>query len=68
MKVVNDIAGSFFAAGDPDGDPAEINLHGDEISADVLWSCTSCGACVAECPVHIDQLAAIVDLRRHLVG
>ncbi len=68
MKVVGDIAASFFAAGDPDVDPAEISLDGDEISADVLWSCTSCGACVTECPVHIDQLGAIVDLRRHLVG
>lgn len=43
-------------------------LHGETISADVLWACTSCGACVEECPVAIDQLGAIVDMRRSLVG
>ena len=46
----------------------EEPLHGDHIRPEALWACTSCGACVAECPVHIDQLGAIVDLRRHLVG
>ena len=59
MKVVLDVAG---ASGSDEG------LHGEEISPEVLWACTSCGACVEECPVHIDQLGAIVDLRRHLVG
>ena len=59
MKVVLDIAGAEASAD---------SLHGEEISPDVLWACTSCGACVEECPVYIDQLGAIVDLRRHLVA
>jgi len=37
------------------------------IDPDVLWSCTNCGACVAECPVDIEHLDHISDLRRHQV-
>ncbi len=59
MKVVRDIASVA------DG---RRKLHGETIAADALWACTSCGACVAECPVQIDQLGAIVDMRRALVG
>ena len=32
-----------------------------------LWSCTTCGACMHQCPVHIEHIPAIVDLRRSLV-
>jgi Fe-S oxidoreductase/nitrate reductase gamma subunit len=37
------------------------------ITEDELWACTSCRACVQECPVSIDQLDTINELRRHLV-
>lgn len=43
------------------------NLHGDVITQEELWACTSCGACVDKCPVFIDQLGSIIDMRRHLV-
>ncbi len=33
----------------------------------MLWSCTTCGACVRQCPLLIEHLDVIVDLRRHLV-
>jgi len=39
----------------------------DHISEEELWACTSCNACVQECPVNIDPLSIIVDLRRYLV-
>lgn len=42
-------------------------LVGDFITEDELWSCTSCGACMHQCPVHIEHIPAIVDLRRSLV-
>jgi Fe-S oxidoreductase len=37
------------------------------IDPDVLWSCTTCGACVQECPVDIEHIDAIVDMRRYEV-
>jgi heterodisulfide reductase subunit C len=43
------------------------SLLGDHITAEELWACTSCNACVQECPVNIDPLSIIIDLRRFLV-
>jgi Fe-S oxidoreductase len=45
------------------------NLVGDKapISMDVLWSCTNCGACVNECPVDIEHVDHIVNMRRFQV-
>ena len=45
------------------------NLVGEKapISHDVLWSCTSCGACVNECPVDIEHVDHIVNMRRFQV-
>ena len=40
---------------------------GEEIQDTVLWSCTTCGACVHECPVLIEHIDTIVDFRRYLV-
>src|SRR3984957_2315705 len=37
------------------------------IDPDVLWSCTNCGACVEECPVDIEHIDHITDMRRHQV-
>ena len=39
----------------------------DVITDDVLWACTTCGACVEECPVDIEHVDAIVDMRRYQV-
>lgn len=43
------------------------SLLGDYITEEEIWACTSCNACVEECPVNIDPLSIIVDLRRYLV-
>jgi len=37
------------------------------IADDVLWACTTCGACVEECPVDIEHVDAIIDMRRYEV-
>ncbi len=37
------------------------------IDPEVIWSCTSCGACMEQCPVFIEHLPKIVQMRRHLV-
>tara|TARA_R110002073_G_scaffold72537_1_gene177489 strand:- start:480553 stop:481863 length:1311 start_codon:yes stop_codon:yes gene_type:complete len=39
----------------------------DTISEEELWACTSCNACVEECPVNIDPLSIIMDMRRFQV-
>ena len=38
------------------------------IEEEVIWDCTTCGACVDICPVFIEQFPRIVDMRRHLVA
>jgi len=43
-------------------------LHGDVIDPEELWACTTCRACVEQCPVLIDHVGAIVDMRRHLIA
>ena len=43
------------------------NPHGPDavIDQDVLWSCTTCGACVEQCPVDIEHVDHIIDMRRY---
>ena len=42
-------------------------LIGEIYSEDEIWSCTTCGACEAECPLLVEYIDKIVDLRRGLV-
>ncbi len=42
-------------------------LVNDYITADELWACTTCMACVQECPVTIEHVDSIIDMRRNLV-
>lgn len=42
-------------------------LLGDYITPEELWACTSCNACVQACPVNIDPLSIIMDMRRYVV-
>jgi Fe-S oxidoreductase len=53
----------------PGPEPADVQLvqPGGVIDPDVLWSCTTCGACVEQCPVDIEHVDHIVDMRRHQV-
>lgn len=43
------------------------SLLNDYITQEELWACTSCNACVEECPVNISPLSIIMDMRRYLV-
>ncbi|WP_020669272.1 (Fe-S)-binding protein [Amycolatopsis nigrescens] len=49
------------------GGPGENGELGGVIDPEVLWSCTSCGACVEQCPVDIEHVDHIVDMRRYQV-
>jgi Fe-S oxidoreductase len=55
---------SAGALGTPGADGA---LVPGAITTDVLWACTMCGACVEACPVDIEHLDHLLDLRRHQV-
>jgi heterodisulfide reductase subunit C len=43
------------------------SLLGDYITAEELWACTSCNACTDSCPIELDPLSIIMDMRRYLV-
>jgi heterodisulfide reductase subunit C/HAMP domain-containing protein len=47
--------------------PDSKSLLNDYITPEELWACTSCNACVEECPVNISPLSIIMDMRRYLV-
>jgi len=51
--------GSFIADGK--------QLLGDYISKEEIWACTTCNACVETCPVSIDPLSIINEMRQYLV-
>ncbi len=46
---------------------ADFNLVGEIFGKDEIWSCTTCGACEEECPLGIEYIDKIVDLRRGMV-
>ncbi|CRM24866.1 dimethylglycine demethylation protein DgcB [Pseudomonas sp. 44 R 15] len=51
--------------GEHAGNPHQPIVNG-LVDAETLWSCTTCRACVEECPMMIEHVDAIVDMRRHL--
>ena len=42
-------------------------LLNDYISTEELWACTTCNACVEACPIEIDPLSIIMDMRQYLI-
>ena len=61
------IGAQKVGAGSLDQEHEPVSLVPDVIDPDVLWSCTTCGACVEECPVDIEHVDAIIDMRRYQV-
>ena len=50
------------------GDEAKPDpIIGETVTKDEIWACTTCGACVQECPPFIEHVQKIVDMRRYLV-
>jgi len=43
------------------------NMIGDVVTEEEIWACTTCGACQEVCPVNIEHIRKIIDLRRNLV-
>ena len=65
MKIILDIRHDLYARTLADREVRQ--LADGLITPTELWSCTTCRACMEVCPVLIDHIPAIVDLRRHLV-
>ncbi|MBK7629901.1 MAG: 4Fe-4S dicluster domain-containing protein [Ignavibacteriales bacterium] len=57
----------FLVEGKTEGELFEKTLVHNYIPDSVLWECTTCMACVQECPVMIEHVDSIVDMRRNLV-
>ncbi|MGD0019170.1 MAG: (Fe-S)-binding protein [Candidatus Limnocylindrales bacterium] len=61
-------AGSGETSANPSAQAVlEKRLTGDVITDEVLWACTTCYACDQECPLFIEHIAPIVDMRRYLL-
>jgi Fe-S oxidoreductase len=58
--------GAVLSAGSSNGTLTK-ELVGEVVPVDQLWACTTCYACDQECPLFIEHITPIVDMRRHLV-
>lgn len=63
---LEEVGANIDANGGEFKDDGKSLLH-DFITPEEVWACTSCNACTEACPVNIDPLSIIVDLRRYLV-
>ena len=67
MKTYMNHAGPLLIAGKDPAEHLQGELVGDYIKPESLWACRTCMACVQECPVMIEHVPSIVDMRRYLV-
>ncbi len=67
--LIMNLRDNMFASATPllTHEGEQTALVPNTIDPDVLWACTTCGACVEECPVDIEHIDAIVDMRRYQV-
>lgn len=71
--VVHDIKVNLLENGPSlkNGEQPQVPLIGEQgegsVSEESIWGCTTCGACMEACPVFIEQMPKIIQLRRHLV-
>jgi len=71
-EVIHDLKVNLIANGPAvkKGAAPHLSLIGEgegSVSEEAIWSCTSCGACMEVCPVFIEQMPKILQMRRHLV-
>jgi Fe-S oxidoreductase len=67
LKTYMNHAGPLLIAGKDPAEHLEQELVGGYIKDESLWACRTCMACVNECPVMIEHVPTIVDMRRYLV-
>ena len=67
MGLRDHVVGEGAAIAAPAGTIELQPLVPNAVTDEVVWDCVTCGACMRECPVDIEHVDTIVDLRRHLV-
>ncbi len=67
MKSYMNHAGPLLIAGKDPATELKAELVGGYVKEESLWACRTCMACVQECPVMIEHVPSIVDMRRYLV-
>ena len=48
--------------------PGKLTVSGGVITDEEIWGCATCGSCDEQCPVAVEHVDKIIDMRRHLVG
>jgi Fe-S oxidoreductase/nitrate reductase gamma subunit len=68
-KVVQDLKVHMLKAADNQANQSDNvpTLIGEAPNEDEIWACTTCGACQETCPVYVEHIVKIIDLRRNLV-
>ena len=59
-------APALLAAGNGEPPAPELSMIHDFVTPEALWSCTTCRACMEACPVYVEHIDSIVDMRRYL--
>ncbi len=74
MKVILDlrdhlsqVGPSMLKADNPENVESPIQMVGEAVLDEELWGCTTCRACQEACPVYIEHIPTILEMRRHLV-
>ena len=71
MHIVENLKDHMVAIGHQGARNAEhvepVPIIGQAISEEAIWDCVSCGACMEECPVVVEHIPTIMDMRRYLV-
>jgi Fe-S oxidoreductase len=67
LGAEHDHSGHDHGDGEHEHSFEPVPLVPNVIDPDALWACTTCGACVEECPVDIEHVDAIIDMRRYQV-
>ena len=65
-KIVHHLKEAMIDADNQEDTSKRQTLIGGVVERDELWSCTTCGACMEACPLHIEHIPAIVDMRRYM--
>ena len=68
-KLVQDLKVHMLEAANNRADQSDdaLTLVGEAPNEDEIWACTTCGACQEVCPVYVEHIVKIIDLRRNLV-